>query len=310
VARRRYDGVISTLLALLLVAQVMAIAVAHSKHTVDTVRQNKQVIQVEQPGSTVTTPKAKPRQPKKHHAASKGSIPLPSQPVAPAAQGSKPTNTGIASRPFTLTPRLRAMVPASTVLVHLVKNTKGYSSATAKKPDQTIPAAWYGYYSVLPVIATGNFRLEVRLPRRPNESTTWVKATSVQYSRTNYAILVDLSHRRLVKFYNGQETGSYPVGIGASDDPTPTGSYFVAFRSPPPDPSYGPFVLATSDHSDTFQGFDGQNDAIIAIHGPIDAAGSIGSTGAAISHGCIRMLDPDLSQLGNIPTGTPVIITY
>jgi lipoprotein-anchoring transpeptidase ErfK/SrfK len=307
--RRRYDGAISTLLALLLVAQVMAIALAHSRHTVDTVRTTKQVIEVQDPGDNASLPAAKPKHPKKHAAAKPGSISLPSQPVAPVAQGSKPTNTGIVSRPFTLTPRLRAMVPTSTVLVHLVKPTKGYATSTAKRPDQTIADSWYGYYSVLPVIATDNFRLEVRLPRRPNGSTTWVKATDVRYTITKYAILVDLQARRLVKFYAGQETGSYPVGIGTSADPTPTGSYFVAFRSPPPDPSYGPFVLATSDHSDAIQDFGG-NDAIIAIHGPIDAAGSIGGGGAAVSHGCIRMLDPDLSQLGNIPTGTPVIITY
>jgi lipoprotein-anchoring transpeptidase ErfK/SrfK len=58
------------------------------------------------------------------------------------------------------------------------------------------------------------------------------------------------------------------------------------------------------------QDFGGGGDAIIAIHGPIDAAGVIGSSGAAISHGCIRMQDADLAQIRGLPDGTPVIITY
>jgi lipoprotein-anchoring transpeptidase ErfK/SrfK len=36
----------------------------------------------------------------------------------------------------------------------------------------------------------------------------------------------------------------------------------------------------------------------------------IGSSGAAISHGCIRMQDADLAQIRGLPDGTPVIITY
>jgi lipoprotein-anchoring transpeptidase ErfK/SrfK len=304
-ARRRYDGVISTLLALLLVGQVMAIAVRHVHHTT-TVK----TIPVTKTYTVIEHHKAPRKAAAKRKVAKQGgTLTLPQQPVAPVAQARQPTNSGIVPRSYTLTPRLRAMVPTSTVLVHLVQTTRGFATSTAKKSDQKIPAQWFGYYSVLPVINSGNFRLEVRLPRRPNGSTTWVNATAVRYSTTPYAVLVDLGFRRLFLFDAGHLMGSFPVGIGAPDDPTPTGSYFVAFRSPPPDPSYGPFVLATSDHSDTIEDFGG-NDAIIAIHGPIDEAGEIGSSGAAISHGCIRMLDPDLEHLSGIPVGTPVIITY
>jgi lipoprotein-anchoring transpeptidase ErfK/SrfK len=312
VSTRKYDGVVSTLLALVLVAQVMTIAVRHSRHAVDSVQHTQTTISVlSQPTTAPPTPTATASAtPKKHAVKKAGSVPLPSQPSAPVSQGNKPTSTGIVSRHFSLTPRLQAMVPTSTVLVHLVQNTKGYATSTASHHNQIIPASWYGYYSVLPVINSGHFRLQVRLPRRPNEDTTWVNASDVRYSRTPYAILVDLKYRRLFWFKAGQLQGSYPVGIGAANDPTPIGSYFVAFKAPPPDPSYGPFVLATSDHSTTFASFDGQNDAIVAIHGPIDAAGSIGGSGAAISHGCIRMLDPDLSHLAHIPNGTPVIVTF
>ncbi|HVA08635.1 MAG TPA: L,D-transpeptidase, partial [Acidimicrobiales bacterium] len=51
-------------------------------------------------------------------------------------------------------------------------------------------------------------------------------------------------------------------------------------------------------------------DAIIAIHGPITSYDDsrIGATGAAISHGCIRLHDADLAQLTHIPAGTPLDI--
>ena len=51
-------------------------------------------------------------------------------------------------------------------------------------------------------------------------------------------------------------------------------------------------------------------DAIIGIHGPIDstADAEIGTSGAAISHGCIRLHDADLAQLSIIPAGTPLAI--
>jgi lipoprotein-anchoring transpeptidase ErfK/SrfK len=77
---------------------------------------------------------------------------------------------------------------------------------------------------------------------------------------------------------------------------------------PSPGPGYGPFVLVTSDHSDTISDWENSGDAIIGIHGPIDSAADaeIGTTGAAISHGCIRLHDADLAQLSVIPAGTPI----
>lgn len=89
-----------------------------------------------------------------------------------------------------------------------------------------------------------------------------------------------------------------------------TGHCFMTMGVPPPDPGYGPFVLVTSAHSDSITDWDGSGDAIIAIHGPIDsvADAEIGSTGAEISHGCVRLHDADLSKLSMIPAGTPIDI--
>jgi lipoprotein-anchoring transpeptidase ErfK/SrfK len=111
-------------------------------------------------------------------------------------------------------------------------------------------------------------------------------------------------------FASGQEVGSFPAGIGTVDDPTPTGPYFVAFRAPAPNAGYGPFMLVTSAHSDAINNWEGMGDAITAIHGPITAADDarIGTTGARISHGCVRLHDWDVERLVGIPPGTPLDI--
>ncbi len=204
-----------------------------------------------------------------------------------------------------------ASAPAGTSLVATTDGAiPGYPSP-GQPSNMTVPANWYGYQTILPVIATEPGWLEVRLAQRPNESTTWVQQSQVALSTTPYAIVVNLSTEHLTVYDKGNPILDFPAGIGAPDDPTPTGNYFVTMQAPPPSPGYGPLVLVTSDHSNSITDWEGSNDAIIAIHGPITTRDDqlIGTTGAAISHGCIRLHDADLAQLGMIPPGTPIEIT-
>jgi hypothetical protein len=123
-------------------------------------------------------------------------------------------------------------------------------------------------------------------------------------------MILNLSTMHLSVYQYGQEILDFPAGIGTPTDPTVTGNYFIAMRVPPPDPGYGPFVLVTSAHSDSISDWEGSGDAITAIHGPITSYDDelIGTTGAAISHGCIRLHDADLALLNVIPAGTPLDI--
>jgi lipoprotein-anchoring transpeptidase ErfK/SrfK len=207
--------------------------------------------------------------------------------VAPAA----PTNT----------------VPASTLVATANGDIPGYP-APGGPADTTVPGHWFGYPSVLPVISTEPGWLDVRLAQRPNGSTTWVRESDVTLGDTPYAIVVNLTTMRLDVYRGGAPILDFPAGIGAPSDPTPKGNYFVTMQYPPPSPAYGPFVLVTSDHSNSITDWENSGDAIIAIHGPIDSYDDslIGTAGAAISHGCIRLHDADLAQLGTIPAGTPV----
>jgi len=201
-------------------------------------------------------------------------------------------------------------VPADTLVAATKGDIPGFQYAGNATPSMTVPGSWYGYPSVLPVIGSLPGWLEVRLAQRPNGSTVWVHMSDVTLSNTSYAIVVDLATEHLYVYDNGSEVLDFPAGVGAPDDPTPTGQYFMPMIYPSPGPGYGPFVLVTSDHSDTITDWENSGDAIIGIHGPIDAGADaeIGTTGAAISHGCIRLHDADLAQLSVIPAGTPIEI--
>jgi lipoprotein-anchoring transpeptidase ErfK/SrfK len=100
------------------------------------------------------------------------------------------------------------------------------------------------------------------------------------------------------------------AGVGSPGDPTPAGQYFVAFDEPPPQPGvgYGPFVMVTSAHSPAISDWEGSGDAVIGIHGPLGMDAAIGTTGARISHGCIRLHEQALDKLSAVPPGTPIDI--
>jgi lipoprotein-anchoring transpeptidase ErfK/SrfK len=130
----------------------------------------------------------------------------------------------------------------------------------------------------------------------------------VSLASDSYHIVVDLSTTRLQLFDHGNEVANFPAGIGISSDPTPTGSFFVAFFARSPSPGYGAFVIVTAAHSNTITDWDKSGDAITAIHGPLGSDAAIGTTGARVSDGCIRLHNEDLTQLRDVPAGTPIDI--
>jgi lipoprotein-anchoring transpeptidase ErfK/SrfK len=102
---------------------------------------------------------------------------------------------------------------------------------------------------------------------------------------------------------------SAPAGVGTAQDPTPTGNFFVALYASPPSAAWGPFVMVTSGHSNAISDYEESGDAIVAIHGPLGADAAIGTSGARVSHGCVRLHDSDLVRLRSVPVGTPVQIS-
>jgi lipoprotein-anchoring transpeptidase ErfK/SrfK len=172
----------------------------------------------------------------------------------------------------------------------------------------TVPASWYGRPSVLPVVATRPGWVQVRLAQRPNGSTAWLPASDVTLGRTPYRIVVNNTTARLALYERGHLVFSAPAGVGTTDDPTPTGEFFVAFdeQPPQPNPGYGPFIIVTSAHSPAISDWENSGDAIIGIHGPLGEDSEIGTAGARISHGCVRLHDEALERLTEVPPGTPI----
>jgi lipoprotein-anchoring transpeptidase ErfK/SrfK len=171
-----------------------------------------------------------------------------------------------------------------------------------------VPGTWYGSPSILPVIATRPGWVRVRLAQRPDGATAWLRAWDVTLRTTPYRIVIDLATTRLSLYELDRKILSAPAGVGTPDDPTPTGHFFIAFDEPPPGPGYGAFVILTSAHSRAIADWDSSGDASIGIHGPLGDDQQIGTTGARISHGCIRLHERDLLRLRRLPPGTPVDI--
>lgn len=166
--------------------------------------------------------------------------------------------------------------------------------------------------TILPVLGhqrgkQGVMWLKVLLPGRPNGHTGWIKKLGTVGATTRWAIVVNLSQRRVDVFRSGRLTKSLRAVVGKPSTPTPQGRFFVEewFRIVPGYPG-GPFALALSARSNVFQEFEG-GPGQIAFHGVYRIGGT---PGTAESHGCIRMDGYAMDWLGtHIHGGVPVTIT-
>ena len=146
---------------------------------------------------------------------------------------------------------------------------------------------------------------EVSLPIRPNGSTGWMWGADLRVRRARDRLVIDLSDRTLDHFRDGTRLDRFTVGVGSQDAPTTPGTFYVWARVPQSS-SYGPYgvyALGLSGFSDTLTEFEGSNGRI-AIHGTSDP----GDRGQRVSHGCIRVYNPDMATLTHLPMGTPVVI--
>ena len=206
------------------------------------------------------------------------------------------------------TPTAKAPIARWTIIAKLVQPAPKYASPTATQAHGTIPLTWHGAASVLPVLRESGTRLLVRVAQRPNGQEAWIPQDDATLSSTPYEIVIHLRATHLTLYRHGHLVLSTPIGVGTRTNPTPTGTFFVAFFAAAPSPGYGPFVIVTSAHSKTITDWDQSGDAMIGIHGPLGKDAQIGTTGARISHGCIRLHVPALRRLRPVPAGSPVYI--
>jgi L,D-transpeptidase catalytic domain len=148
--------------------------------------------------------------------------------------------------------------------------------------------------------------VKVRLPVLPNNTTGWVpRSTLGGYHIVQTRLVVDRARLQATLFRNGRPVFRAPVGIGTPRWPTPRGEFYVrsrlrGFESP----FYGPLAFGTSARSNVLT--DWPAGGFVGIHGtdrPDLLPGQV-------SHGCIRMRNEDILELGRLmPVGTPLTIT-
>ncbi|MEW6059969.1 MAG: L,D-transpeptidase [Actinomycetota bacterium] len=152
--------------------------------------------------------------------------------------------------------------------------------------------------------SSGRFWYRLLLPVRPNGMAAWVRQEEVRLVRRNERIVVDLSQRTLRHFVRNHLEESFAVGIGTPQTPTTSGRFYVWVRVSyaTRDGPYGVFALGLSGFSSGLTSWPGGGR--LAIHGTSDPS----DRGKAVSHGCVRVFNPEMLQLQGVPLGTPVII--
>jgi lipoprotein-anchoring transpeptidase ErfK/SrfK len=207
----------------------------------------------------------------------------------------------------TTVPPSTTAAPETTFLVARASAPVSVSPSPGAEPTLELPATTtFGSPRALLVLGQKGSWLRVALPERPNGSTGWVQADDVELREVDEHVEIDLAARTLTLIDAGEVVLTTPVAIGATDAPTPTGSFYVVDKlaTGDLDSPYGLFAFGLSAFSDIFTDFAG-GDGQVGIHGTNDPS----SIGQAVSHGCTRVPN-DVAQVldDHLHLGTPVTI--
>jgi hypothetical protein len=168
-----------------------------------------------------------------------------------------------------------------------------------------------GTPNVLAVLGTradssGQLWVRVRLPVLPNGTVAWVRRRALgAYQTVSTHLVVDRGRLRATLYRNGVPIFGAPVGVGTDSWPTPTGQFTVRSKlTRYANPFYGPIAFGTSARSAVLTDWPGGG--FVGIHG----TNSPQLIPGRISHGCVRMRNPDILRLAALmPVGTPLTIT-
>jgi hypothetical protein len=168
------------------------------------------------------------------------------------------------------------------------------------------PRAPLGGPLVLGVVGVRGSWVEVTAEALPNGHHGWVEfGRDVAVQPVRWALHASLSRRELHVLRDRRVVRTIPVGIGASDSPTPTGRFAIAEKVTGPfGPAYGCCILALTARQPRLPpGWNTHIRYYVAIH-----AGS--GQGAAVSAGCLHATETEVRYLmRTVPLGTPVQIS-
>jgi lipoprotein-anchoring transpeptidase ErfK/SrfK len=153
--------------------------------------------------------------------------------------------------------------------------------------------------------ATRGLWVHVRLPVLPNGTTGWVPRAALggyRFVRTH--LVVNLRSLQATLYRGRKVLFDAPVGVGAKGTATPVGRFYVRDRlTRYASRFYGPVAFGTSARSPVLT--DWPAGGYVGIHGTDEPQLIPGR----ISHGCIRLRNPDIRRLAALmPIGTPVTV--
>jgi len=143
----------------------------------------------------------------------------------------------------------------------------------------------------------------------PAPSATTAAATAT----SNRKIVLELGKRTISLWEGSKVLGKWPVAIGDPETPTPKGLFSI--RNKVINPQYqstksgknNPTTGANGPLGDRWMGFHATSKDQFGIHGTPPAWAWAVHQGAAVTHGCVRMLGPHVRALfDQVDVGTPV----
>lgn len=147
--------------------------------------------------------------------------------------------------------------------------------------------------------------VKVRVPKRPNGRTGWVKRSSLAAYRQNaHQLIVNRKTFKATLYRRGKQIWQASVGVGKPGTITPSGRYYVRekfrFKNRP---VYGSRAIGTSAYAPTLSDWPGGG--VVGLHGTDEP----GLLPGRVSHGCVRIRNSQIIKLYNlIPVGTPIWI--
>ncbi len=150
----------------------------------------------------------------------------------------------------------------------------------------------------------GRLWIAVRVPALPLNVTGWVPRSALganTFVRTR--LVVDLERLTATLLRDGRPVFDAEIGIGSPAYPTPAGEFYIRSRLRSLSPFYGPLAFGTSARSAVLT--DWPDGGFVGVHG----TNRPDLLPGRVSHGCIRMRNEDILELGRLmPVGTPVTI--
>ncbi|MBK1785088.1 L,D-transpeptidase [Prauserella cavernicola] len=189
-------------------------------------------------------------------------------------------------------------------VVHPKKDLVVYKAVNGE-PFAKLPTRQMGSPTWVPVVAEQGEWVQVLLPTRPNGASGWIHASDadLESAENTFAVNVDRENFEIEITENGESIGTWTIGIGTNEHPTPEGRAYIIASIEETVNDYSPIVLPLSYHSDSHETFGG-GPGTVGIHTwPDDSF-----VGQANSDGCIRVTQEALDELVKLPLGTIVNI--